>query len=105
MRSKVNACWHNRRIQMTPILNALNDLSYVVECAALDYMGEGKTELENLCNDLETNPQYAFEGREQFVIQLRETLACYKADDKASGAMRLMSVSRSLWEIAKKTPT
>jgi hypothetical protein len=84
---------------MTAILKTLDELSYVIECAALDFLGEGRTELGKLCENLESNPAYAFEGSAEILAGLREALALYRKDNKVDGSTRLTQVSRALWRI------
>jgi hypothetical protein len=88
---------------MSAVLRTLDDLAYVIECVALDFLGEGRTELGKLCDNLDGNPDYAFEGREPILTGLRDALACYRRDDKADGSIRLTQVSRALWQIARGT--
>lgn len=85
---------------MSAILKTLDDLAYVIECAALDFIGECRTGLGWLCDNLEHNSEYAFEGMEPIVSGLREALACYRRDDKAEGTTRVTQTSRALWRMA-----
>lgn len=85
---------------MRAILKCLDELAYVIECAALDFMGECRTGLGRLCDKLEHDSDYAFDGMEPIVAGLREALACYRRDDKAEGTTRVTQVSRALWRIA-----
>ena len=84
---------------MTPLLKTLNDICYVLECAALDYLGEGRSELGLLCDRLETDPSYAIPDHNQVALELRGVLADYKNGDKLKGSSRLGRVSRSLWAL------
>ena len=84
--------------ELTPMLAVLNDLTYVIECAALDFMGEGKTALDQLCEQLESNPAYAVHDHVELAVRLREALEHYFARDRAQGAAILTRVSRELWQ-------
>ena len=84
--------------EMTPTLTVLNDLSYVLECAALDYMGEGKTELDSLCRRLESDPAYAVHDHAKLAAELREALEYYRGGNRQRGANILSWVSRRLWK-------
>jgi len=85
---------------MNAVLRTLDDLAYVIECAALDFLGEGRTELGKLCDRLESDTEYDFAGREEILAGLREALACYRRDDKVEGNIRVTKVSRALWQVA-----
>ena len=87
---------------MNPILKTLNDLMWVLESVACAYTGEAKSELSSLCNNLESNPAYAFEGREPLIIKLREALALFRGAESERfefGSRRLSDVSRELWRL------
>lgn len=60
---------------LLPLLRVLDDLAYIVECAALDIMGEGKSELSRLCDHLENDASHAIEGRQEIAVELRQALA------------------------------
>lgn len=80
-------------------LKVLNELSYILECAALDYLGEGKSALSGLCQHLESDsPEYAIENRKLVASQLRSALEAYRKGDKMTGTSLLVQVNRSLWE-------
>jgi hypothetical protein len=84
--------------EMTPTLAVLNDLSYLLECAALDYMGEGKSALEYLCERLECDPAYAVQDHAKLAVELREALEYYRGGNRQRGANILSWVSRRLWK-------
>lgn len=85
---------------MNAVLRTLDDLAYVIECAALDFLGEGRSELGKLCDKLDKDAEYAFEGRAEILAELRDALACYRRDDKVDGTIRVTKISRTLWQIA-----
>lgn len=77
------------------VLRPLDDLAYLIECAALDYRGELKTELMHLCTAVETRaPGYAAEAIQSELKELQAALASYRADEKDAGASRLIAISR-----------
>ena len=75
----------------------------VLESVACTYTGEAKSELYSLCENLENDPAYAFEGREPFIIKLREVLAFFMggvSDERYGyGSRTLGTVSRDLWKL------
>ena len=88
------------------LLRILDDLAYVIECASLDYMGEGKYELDRLCTRIEGDPRYRIAEGEGVAERLREALSLYaKAGrDYPQGHSRLMSTSRELWKRVRAHP-
>lgn len=82
------------------LLRILDDLAYVIECASLDYMGEGKYELDRLCRRIEGDPHYRIADGNGVAERLREALALYARSgrDYPQGHSRLMSTSRELWK-------
>lgn len=87
---------------MHPVLKVLDDLAYIIECAALDYSGELKFELAKLCEQLDGSDRaYAIQDRQQTATALREALACYRGDEKLVGVAKLNNVSRGLWAQAR----
>ena len=95
---------------MNPILKTLNALMSVLESFACIHQGEAKGELKILCDNLESDPAYAFEGREPYIIKLREALSMARGaggDLMAQATMygyaaRLSDVSRDLWMLYTK---
>lgn len=63
---------------LNPILRTLNALISVLESVAYTYTGEAKSELYSLCENLDNDPAYAFEGRETLILKLREVLALFR---------------------------
>ncbi len=82
------------------LLRILDDLAYVIECASLDYMGEGKYELDRLCTRIESDPRYRIDEGDGVAGRLREALALYARGGREypQGHSRLMSTSRELWK-------
>ena len=86
---------------MNPILKTLNALMSVLESVACSYTGEARSELYSLCENLDSDPAYAFEGREPFIFKLREVLALFRGGEREDrygyGSRILGAVSRDLW--------
>ena len=80
------------------LLTLLNDLSYLIECAALDYTGELKTELGALCDRIRGEFAQVPEAV-QALPQLERALESYRKGCKGDGASRLVSVNRSWWAV------
>ncbi|MBX3711622.1 MAG: hypothetical protein KF800_06655 [Lysobacter sp.] len=86
---------------MSNVLRVLDDVSYLLECLALDYTGEFKTEIDRLCKRLDSDdPDYAIYDREKIEVELRTALFLLKNGDKESCSAKLSNVSRSLWKQA-----
>lgn len=84
---------------LTRELVVLNSLAYIIECVALTYAGEAKTEIDKLCVKLEELNKPPNEGRYQDVgIRLDEAKACLYKQDLRGAAGILSSISRSLWD-------
>jgi hypothetical protein len=84
---------------MLPLLRVLNDLSYVVECAAMDYIGEAKSELSGLCKRLEADSNYPIPDHANVAAELRVVWSHYSRGDKLEGSSKLVQVSRKRWNI------
>lgn len=82
---------------ISPYLLTLDHLGYILECAALNYNGEGKTELQRLVDLLESDPRFSIENRAEVVSQLREALQLYMHGSSAHATGILSGVSRRLW--------
>jgi hypothetical protein len=92
-----------RSAQEKAILKTLDDLSYIIECAAIDHMGDGKFELANLSDRLESDdPEYGIPDRHLLAAKLRECLSLYRSGDKYGSFSRLAQASRKLWADASK---
>ena len=88
---------------MNPILKTLNAIMSVLEGVACNYMGEAKSELYSLCENLDNDPAYAFEGREPFILKLKEIFDLFWSDEIEErygyGSRTLCTISRDLWEL------
>ena len=87
--------------KMKPILKTLNALMSVLESVACTYTGEAKFELYSLCENLDNDPAYGFEGREPFILKFREVLALFRGGESEDrygyGSLKLGALSRDLW--------
>ncbi|GAA5524055.1 hypothetical protein Maes01_00607 [Microbulbifer aestuariivivens] len=84
---------------MEKILRTLEHLSYIIECASVDFMGEAKTELQRLCEDLENDSEYFFAEKEAVSAELRDALSKYKNHNYKAGTSKLASTNRKLWRL------
>lgn len=79
-------------------LEPLNDLCYIVECAAQDHTGELKSELSALCDRIESAvPPYHLAHYATSLPELKEALEFYRSRKLYEGAIRLSAVSRLWW--------
>lgn len=86
-------------VVMKSTLKVLNQLSYILECAALDYLGEAKSSIKELCQQLESNGQdYAIENRKFIASQLKLVLEAYRDGNNKEGTSQLVQINRSLWQ-------
>ena len=82
----------------TSQLKLLNDLSYIVECAAMDHLGEAKRELRELCEKLESaDPELADSRVKTLHNELARIEYCYRHDDRFTGTSKLNGLLRSEW--------
>jgi hypothetical protein len=82
---------------MSPLLTVLNDLSWVIECAAMDHMGEGKSELGMLSKRLLSDSAYEIADGKEISTELAQARKAYMAGEMTLGSHKLMTVSRRLW--------
>jgi hypothetical protein len=86
----------------TDLLKPLNDLAYLVECAALDYNGELRSELSILCQVIQQRAS-GYEAHEvQSVLpKLQSALEAIHSRQKSSATSILVGVSRDWWALVK----
>jgi hypothetical protein len=88
---------------MNPIKKTLNAIMSVLENVACTYTGAAKSELSILCENLDNDSAYAFEGREPYIIKLREVLVLFLGGESEGryghGSLTLGAVSRDLLEL------
>lgn len=91
-----------RSAPRTDFLKALDHLAYLLECAALDYTGELKTELSSLCNMIEEKaPGYEAPVIQASLSKLTIARESYNSHQNQVGASTLSSVSREWWAVVK----
>jgi len=85
------------------LLLPLDDLAYLVECAALDYTGELKTELSRLCENIRCGATgYEAQIVQASLVELDSSLVDYRTGQKSRGTSGLVRVSRKWWAVAKR---
>ena len=85
------------------LLIPLDDLAYLLECAAMDCRGELKGELHILISAIEDRrPGYKADSLQGSLPDLRAALDQYRAGKGNAGACLLSRVSRALWGEARK---
>ena len=85
---------------MIPVLRVLEHLSYVIECAAVNYLGEVKYELGRLCQKIETDPLFGISEESRVIQELRVAQDAFMREDPRAGASALARASRALWKAA-----
>jgi hypothetical protein len=86
----------------TRYINLLEQLSYVLECAAVEAIGLAETELENLCNRMETDRALQFDSWREVHGELQEALMTYKTGEFIRAASLLSGISRRSWKLLKE---
>ncbi|MGY3265302.1 hypothetical protein [Lysobacter sp. HA35] len=85
--------------QARPMLVAIDHLAWLVECAALTYTGELKTELARMCDAIRAGDDgYNAPAVRASLPELDAALEAYRASDYLDGASRLSRISRAWWE-------
>lgn len=84
------------------LLKPLDDLAYLIECAALDYTGELKTELNHLCTAIAS----AAPGYDSCLVQaelteLNAALSSFLTRRKGEGVSKLIAISRRWWKLVR----
>jgi len=79
----------------------LEQLSLVIECAAVNSIGEAETELEKLCTLLETDDRFQFDSWIDIHDELTRALMTYHDGEYLRAASILSGVSRRLWKIVE----
>jgi hypothetical protein len=85
---------------MEPVYKVLDGICSILECIAFEYFGEAKGELMVLSRQLETDPSYAIEGKNELASDLRQVLAMISGDQRQAGISKLVRTSRTLWKSA-----
>lgn len=80
----------------------LDDLACLVECVALDYTGELKTELWRLCENIRRGASgYEAQIVQSSLEELDSYLDAYRTDRKREGTSGLIRISRRWWAAAR----
>ncbi|TZF90880.1 hypothetical protein [Cognatilysobacter lacus] len=80
----------------------LGDLAHLLECAALDYRGQLKTELADLCKCPEgASDGYALDPVQSELRELVGSLGACRAGRNNSGAGTLSAIGRRCWRMAR----
>ena len=85
---------------MEPVYKVLEGICSILESIAFEYFGEAKGELMVLSRQLETDPSYAIEGKDELASDLRQVLAMISGDQHQAGITKLVRTSRTLWKSA-----
>lgn len=86
---------------MIPVLRVLEHLSYVIECAAMEYRGEVKYELGRLCGKIDTDPLFDVSDASGAVQELHAAHEAFSREDPRAGVSALARASRALWRAAE----
>ena len=78
-------------------IHFLENLSYILECAATESIGQAETELENLCRRLETDHSLQFDSWSDVHEELTEALMTYRTGEFLRAASILSGISRRAW--------
>lgn len=81
---------------MSPLLTVLNDLAWIIECAAMDHTGEAKSELGTLSKRLLADPAFDIADKKEISAVLSEAREAYVRGDRRVGSHLLMTISRTL---------
>lgn len=79
----------------------LEHLSYILECSLLDAVGEMKSELSNLCNDIMNATDADVPLRHTVVSELEQALDLYLSWDYKEADSQLSRASRLWWDAVK----
>lgn len=79
-------------------LRVLEQLAYIIECAAIGSMGEARTELARLNNSVCTDFLQGSVRREMVKSELGKALDHYTKFQYQEGSSILSQVSRRLWK-------
>lgn len=89
-------------VNQNSLLFPLDDLAYLIECAALEYTGELKTELSELCARIRDRADgYTAIVVRESLVDLEACLIACRAGQNFQANSLLMRVSRNWWAAAK----
>ena len=76
----------------------LERIGYILECVALDYLGEAKTELLSLSNSLCSDSRFEFPIDNDIAESLKKIVSLYRNGKRGSGTGLISRISRGLWK-------
>jgi len=83
-------------------IDFLENLSYILECAATESINQAETELENLCSRLETDHSLQFASWRDVHEELTEALMTYRTGEFLRAASILSGISRRVWKLLRE---
>ena len=83
---------------MNPKLLVLDHLSYITECLAQEFLGEAKTELANLANNLKSDNSLQFSGSQNLAESLDEAYLLLRHRKDRDAIAIVCNNSRTLWK-------
>ena len=84
------------------LINFLEQLSYILEHAAVEAIGQAETEVEKLCSLMETNRALQFDSWREVHGELQEALMTYKMGEFIRAASILAGISRRAWKLLRE---
>ena len=84
------------------LINFLENLSYILECAATESIGQAETEVEKLCSRLERDHNLQFDSWSDVHEELSKVLRVYRAGEFLRAASILSGISRRAWKILRE---
>jgi len=82
---------------MNSKLATLENLAYIIECAALEYFGAGKTELQRLADHIRCAESDEFEDNDIIADALEKALELLRRQELKAGTSLIIQINRKLW--------
>jgi len=83
---------------MNPKLLVLEQLSYIIECLAQEFLGEAKTGLAKLANNLKSDNSFQFYGSQHLAESLDDAYLLLRHRKDRDAIAIVCSSSRNLWK-------
>ena len=83
---------------MNPKLLVLEQLSYIIECLAQEFLGEAKTGLANLANNLKSDNSLQFYGSQNLAESLDEAYLLLRHRKDRDAIAIVCRNSRTIWK-------
>ena len=83
---------------MNPKLLVLEQLSYITECLAQEFLGEAKTGLANLANNLKSDSSFQFYGSQNLAESLDEAYLLLRHRKDRDAIAIVCRNSRAIWK-------